>query len=1090
MFTTSTTVSKGGAMPCFLGILLMLTASISLRAQEVKRAITGKVVVEDTKQPMVGATIRVKGSDVNAKTDTDGRFNIIVGDKDKELIVSYVGFESKHIKIDAATKEVAAVGLKMEATALRNIDVYASGFQSISAERATGSFSKVDNKLFNRVVSRNVLDRIADVTSGLIISKRSGQLNPLSNVDIRGVSTINANKQPLLVVDNFPYDGNINDINPNDIESVTVLKDAASASIWGVQAGNGVIVLTTKKGRYNQPVSVQLNTNVTIGSKPNLSYLKTMSSRDEIDFEINQFKKGLYNDYDDIYPSFGYVPVLPPVAELLLAARRRGVADPLKDPDTMNQIEDLAKHDIRDDIKKHLLQTSISQQYAVNISGGGENYNYYASVGYDKSMGNQVGNNKDERLSLRLLNRWRPLKALEIKGEISHTQTNTLASQFNYANLLPTANYIAPYTRLADNNGNPLFIPKDYRLSYVDTASYPSLLDWHYYPLNEAMNSNINTKSSNDRLVLGIRGNITKDLDVELNGQYQKTGGAILDILDQNAYDTRNTINKFMTTDPLTGEVMYPIPLGSSYRRISSSQTAWNLRGQVNFQRISKQHAIFAMAGLEFRQNESENFESPNQFGYDPNTYTFKPVNNSVLYVERPGGGSTNIGDPMARISGTLTRYGSYFVNSSYTYESKYTVYASGRLDQSNFFGVKTNDRIKPLWSSGIAWEMGREPFYKVVWLPQLKLKASYGYNGNTNNSGSAYPIATYSTGSLANSLITVPFASVVNPANPGLKWERVKIVNFGVEFASKQQRITGSIEYYKKWGLDLISNIYLDPTTGFSRYLGNNASIKGSGIDITINTKNLIGEFKWHTTLLLSTNKDEVTSYTVIPKTAGEYLGSPVIVGKPLNNIYSYNWAGLNHENGDAQLYIDGKISPSADFGNALPTDLIYGGPTSPRLFGAINNSFIWRNLTLSFNVSYRFSYYFRRNTIDYTALLSGRVWGGHADYANRWKKPGDELSTDVPSQPANPDNRDMVYRSANVLVTKGDVIRLQDIRLDYQINRTTIEKLPVKAISAFIYANNIGIIWKANKYGIDPEYRDEIPVPRSVALGINVNF
>ncbi|HAT93172.1 MAG TPA: hypothetical protein DCS36_12475 [Sphingobacterium sp.] len=258
----------------------------SIAPSKNKETIKGRVV-DDKGNPLAGATIQVKGTSFIATSDGAGFFEIPDDFLESDLQISYLGYG----RIEVAAKNIDRIVLTTNDNRIEEVSVVASGYQSIPKERATGSFSKVDNATFNRQVSTDVISRLKGIAPSILFDERSGS----PKLTIRGQATIFGNDQPLIVVDNFPYEGDINNINPNDIEDIDILKDAAAASIWGVRAGNGVIVIKTKKGRADQPMSIGFTSNVTIGQKPDLYYLPKIASTDFIDIEKMLFDKGYYN---------------------------------------------------------------------------------------------------------------------------------------------------------------------------------------------------------------------------------------------------------------------------------------------------------------------------------------------------------------------------------------------------------------------------------------------------------------------------------------------------------------------------------------------------------------------------------------------------------------------------------------------------------------------------------------------------------------------------------------------------------------------------------------------------------------------------
>ena len=1049
--------------------------------------VTGKVLNE-AGESVEGVTVTIVGAGQGTYTNAEGEFTLESVEKDAVLNFTAVNMETYDFKVNGQSELV--IRLKTKISSLQDVEVVVStGYQDIPKERITGSFVTIDNKLLNRKVSSNILERIYEVVSGLYYDPKNAGKNPLP---IRGISSINANSNPLIVVDGFPYEdgspyisGNIGNVNPNDIETISVLKDAAAASIWGARAGNGVIVITTKRGKFNQKTSLRVNSNITIGEIPDLFRSRTISVYDEIEFEKQRFETGYYNIYDDYGAANKTFPAFPPVVEILLAKRKGIITQEQADL----KIKDLMAHDIRSDFMKYMLQKSIHQQNAINISGGTSTYNYFISVGYDKTR-SYIAGNEDNRFTIRFDNTIKPIKNLEVGGYITYTQTSFKINGIDYTTFINT-NILPPYLKLADEQGNALPVARTYRLPFVDTARFPGYLDWRYRPVDEVKNN------SNEGLQYTVRfGGYAKyylvpGLHVELKGQYEKGVTTRTNLYNLNSYYTRNLVNLYMYSD-VSGQIRYPVPRGAILDNNTGNLTAWNFRSQLNFNKRIALHTITALAGWEVREiNRDDN--GNRKYGYDEETHVFdKLVDYQTLFELNP---RRNIkftvpnGDSYL---GVIYRFLSYYGNFAYTYRNKFTLTLSGRKDGANLFGIKSNQKITPLWSSGFAWNLSNETFYKINWLPELRIRATYGFNGNVKNDATAYATLKYSQ---PLPLTGVGYAEISSPPNPQLRWEKVKIINIGVDFAFKGNKISGTAEYYWKNGIDLIGPVTVDPTSGVFSYVGNNASTKTNGFDFTLNLRNIDKKFKWYSTILLSCNFDKVYSYHYqSPLLATDLFnsGTPYI-GRPLYSIFSYRWGGLDPATGDPRGYIADKISDysAALSGNNIkPGDLVYNGPATPRLFGSVLNAVSWKNITLSVNILYRFAYFFRRNSINYSSLYTN--YNGHSDYSLRWQKPGDESITDIPSLPSSiSESRDAFFENSEVLVERADHIRVQDIRLSYNFLESKTKKRAFKRAQLYIYGNNIGIIWRANKLKLDPALSNsEIPIPKTISIGVSFDL
>jgi len=318
---------------------------------------------------------------------------------------------------------------------------------------------------------------------------------------------------------------------------------------------------------------------------------------------------------------------------------------------------------------------------------------------------------------------------------------------------------------------------------------------------------------------------------------------------------------------------------------------------------------------------------------------------------------------------------------------------------------------------------------------------------------------------------------------------------NIGMDFGMKANRITGSIEYYTKRNHDLYGSVPYPYSTGVMFFKGNVASTKGNGLDLTINAKILERNIKWSATGLLSWTKDIVVDVPEQSISSGFLDGNLVpIKGKPLYGISSYRWAGLDPSNGDPIGYLNGLESKSYSkiISTATLENIVFNGSAIPLYYGSLRNTFAYRNFSLSFLISYRLGYFYHRESVIYGNNFGlGSTTGGtptHGDYGKRWKAIGDELHTQVPSVPlSNVSGRDDFYKYSEVLVEKGDHIRFQDIRLDYMFSNK--HNLPFRTIGLYAYANNIGLIWKANKQHIDPDYRN-MPLPLTLSLGIKIGL
>lgn len=1051
-------------------------------------SITGHVLDADGTKPLPGASLVLKEAGSGGVAASDGGFSLPAPDSSDTLIVSMMGYQEQFIPIVPGQSQSFTIVLEEAAASLKGV-VVSTGFYQVPQERATGSFAHIDNELLNRSVSTNVLDRLEGVTPSLLFDRRSISGENLTEsrpeLKLRGIATIESDDSPLIVLNNFPYENDLSTINPNDIESITILKDAAAASIWGARAGNGVIVITTKRGRYNQKASVSFNSSVNIGRRPDLYYSQSfLPSSAVMDIEEALFEQGYYSEEPQT--------ALPGYIELLIK-RRDGL---ISNADFAARAAGFRAQDVRKDVLKHLYRPSLNQQYALNVSGGGDSYSYYFSAGYDKTRKQAIGDNH-QRLNLNLQSTFRPIRNLELTAGVWYTRQRAENNGAAMNDLAVNRYGLSPYTRLVDQTGKPLPVIREYRLPYVLQAEDTGLQDWQYRPLDEIALSDHTRRTTETRLSGGINYRFLDAFQFQAKYQYTQTGGKDRRYYAPETYYVRDLVNRFTQEDGTQ-----VIPYGGVLVNRSAGETITHSgRVQLNYSRdFNERNSLTALAGGEVRQQVAQAGPFSRIFDYDPDFLTGQVnFDYTERYPTRPRG-SSRIPAPGSGGSHITDRYLSYFGNAAYTYLRRYTLSGSLRWDGSNIFGVKTNQKGVPLWSIGGSWEISGENFYSSEWIPYLRFRLTYGSSGNVNKTVSVYPIINYGTDFSSG----IPAAPLTSPGNPSLRWEEVRTTNIGLDFATDRRRIEGNIDFYIKNASDLIGLNYMDPTTGIIEGVLpalenkiNYANLKTQGVDLQLTTRNIQGEFRWETTTLFSYVKNEVAHYSTNDvDNIDYYLRTwPLPVkGKPLDMVYALPWNGLDRNTGLPVIKVDGEISTDyADYyANYGPENLLEAGVSLPPFFGSVRNTFRWRNLELSANIMWKAGYVLRRNSMEPGGEYESRY---HSDYFKRWRQPGDEEYTVVPAGLAENNSNaryvNSVYRYSETLITKGDHIRLQDINLSYSFTRASVRQLPVQRLRLYMYARNLGIIWRANDQDLDPDYRwASYPAPLTIAFGISADF
>lgn len=1039
--------------------------------------LTGHVVEGKNSTPLRGATITIVKTKQSAQSGSDGTFTLSFPPAQGEIKVSLEGYTPQTFAYHLPLKNPIIVMLHESVQEIEEVTLN-TGYQKIAKERATGSFSTVSGKVLDQQVTPFILDKLVASANGVMVS--NGTSDGEAQLMVRGISTIRGPKSPLIILDNFPYDGDVKNINPNTIESITVLKDAAASSIWGARAANGVIVLTTKKGKFQEALSVELNSSLSISQKPDLSRIPMMSSASFIDMEQELFSRGFY---DADLTSYDHVVVSPVVA--LLDKQRSGL---ISAADLQQQLNVLKGIDVRDQFRQYMYVPAVNRQYALNLSAGSEKLSWTGSLGYDNNTGNL--DEKYSRLNIRMQNNWKPLEKLTITTGVLLTKTDSHSGRYGYGDVTIKNNGL-PYMQMADEYGNALPVFKNYNQDYKTNLGNGKLLDWNYYPLTNWQHERSRTK--NDEMILnaGLNYRILRDLSVDIQYQYRQNTQEAEAISDEESYATREYINLFTQIDG--NSVTYILPKGAIYNTSYGTSVVNNLRSHVNYNKKWGLHEINGVAGVELRDIKNS-YKSNRYYGYNPKTLSFANVDYNSWYPTITDSWSSIYSG--ATLAGTNTRFVSLYANAAYTLSGKYTLSASIRRDASNLFGVKTNDLWNPFWSVGASWALSKEKFYKWDRLPDLKLRGSYGFNGNIDPAMVGVSTIMYAGTSIYTQS---PVAAITNYFNPNLKWETIRTINLGVDFGTTKNIISGSVEYYSKKGDQLFGYKPMDYTTGITSLLWNVAGMKGNGWDFAVNSHNLRQAFRWDTRFNLSINHDQVTKYYLSTTFGNQFVSSSVpvsgIEGKPVYSIFAYRFAGLDPNTGDPLGYLNGEISKDYTAITGTGTDvkdLQYFGSALPTVFGNMSHTFGLGNWNMDVAVSYKLGYYFRRASVNYTRLYTD--WEGHSDYDLRWQKPGDERRTNIPSATYETNSaRDEFYAGSSALIEKGDHIRLQYINLSYNLTGQILPKINLHSAQVYANLSNLGILWKATSANIDPDYNmaavNLVP-PFTMTLGFRANF
>ncbi|MBE8719778.1 SusC/RagA family TonB-linked outer membrane protein [Sphingobacterium pedocola] len=1054
-------------------ILFFIVVLFSDAQAQSGRTLGGEVRSAADGQTIEGASVQTGNK--YTLTDKEGRFSITAPQPKGTLKIHHIGYVAQTVAYDETTTPLE-IRLEPNEQQIEEVEVVSTGYQRIPKERATGSFVQIDNELLNRRISTNLLDRLDGIVPGMQFrSSSSGGYNP-SLIEIRGRNTISAGSAPLIILDDFPYQGDINAINPNDVLSISVLRDAAAASIWGARAGNGVIVIQTKKGSNKARAEVNIANNVTIGNKVDLysANRPMLSSTEYIEVEQFLFDKGAYNTRI----RNGFQGISPAVS--IFQQTKDGTIS-LEESTLL--INNLKEQDVRNDLLRFYYKHPVSYQTSVGISGSSAAHRYYIAAGNDLQNGNVVN---DKRNRTTLTNN----HSLLFFADRLHVDINTFYAFDRQKSGHAIASFY-PYDRMQDNERNAMAWTSASGLSLSFTENVnEQLLDWRYRPLDEL---NLGANRTNDdrflRVNTAVSYNLFDKVKVKLLYGYQQGESSSLLQNDLDRFYTRNLINTFSKIE--SGVLQYNLPQGEIWDSANTSRGTHTGRLQADYKVKFFRNDLDLFGGFEV-MSDNRSVATNILYGVDAEKLTNRntDIDFNRAYPYYYNNTTATIPNGFNQVRHT-DRFVSYYVNGLYNVRDRYMLSFSLRKDESNLFGVDANQKGVPLWSVGAKWDLKREQFFNLDVVSNLKLKGTFGYTGNIDKSTSRY--LTAQSASFLTNLYGQLYANVINPPNPMLRWEKIRNSNLGLEMSLWNNSINLEIERWEKSGQDLISKIDLAPQAGLASFIGNAASTASEGIDVSLHTRNMQrSRFSWDSFLLMSKSKSLVSEIFIEPGSNYNVVSSPAqnfIEGNPYWSIYSFPYKGLDEAGNPIGFLLGEESKEYPAILNSTERDGIkLHGSSIPTVFGSFRNQFTYRSWSLSFSLLYKMGYYFKRSSLNNSTAYGsgGTVDAYQTDYEGKWMTAGDEAHTDVPSliYPANL-SRSRLYIQSDRLIESGSHIYFQDVNISYDMDLSSGIKM-----RTYFFINNLGMIWRKNRQGIDPNALGGYPMPITYTLGLNFNI
>ncbi len=1099
----------------------MILTGIGLTVAQTPGSASGVVISAEDNEPIVGASVMVKGTKVGTSTDVDGKFTIKnLPSKAKTLVVSFIGMKTREVPITAGKMEIV-----LESSSEQLDEVVVTGMQKMDKRLFTGAATKIDAQNARIGGMADISRSLEGRAAGVSVQNVTGTFGTAPKIRVRGATSIYGSSKPLWVVDgvimedvtNVSADdlssGNaetlissaIAGLNADDIESFDILKDGSATSIYGARAMAGVIVVTTKRGKAGQN-GISYTGEFTMRLKPSYSTFNIMNSQDQMGVYQELAQKGYLNyaeianasssgvygkmyqllsEYDNTSGQFGLVNTPEARAAYLRAAEYRNT-------DWFDQ----------------LFSNAVMQNHSISLSSGTEKAQHYvsASVMYDpgwykqSSVQRYTANlnsnfNISDKVSFNLISNasFRKQKAPGTLGSETDVVSGEVKRDFD----------INPYS---------------YSMNTSRTLDANTFYTRNYAPFNilHELNNNYMKLGVNDFRLTGV---LTykpiRKVELSLLGGVQNTSTSqehfILDDSNQAmAYRAMPTSairdkNPFLYTDP---DDMFALPVsilpnGGIYERTDRSMFKWDMRAAARYNDVfNENHILNLYAGME---TNSVNRHSTWFRGWGMQYAMGEVANFAYQAFKR----SKEENSDYYTLTNTRERSVAFFGNATYSYQGKYTLNGTLRYEGTNSLGKSRKSRWLPTWNISGSWNMHEESWFhdfNPVW-SHMTLKASYSLTGDRPSVSNAFVIIGSGNPWRPTAGVSESQLYVSDLANQDLTYEKKHELNLGLSTGFIDNRINVEFDWYRRNNYDLIGLANSQGIGGQIQKFGNIASMRSHGVELSLTTRNIVTkDFSWTTNIIYSHAKNKVTdletSKRVIDLVSGNGFAQE---GYPVRSLFSIPFKGLNEEGLPTFLDQDGNISTTGIYFQTSDPEklgfLEYSGSVDPTDYGSFGNIFRYKGITLNVYITYSFGNVVRLDPVfkkEYDDLTATPK-----EFINRWVVPGDEYKTTIPviasqRQNRNDTNLSYAYNAYNYSterIAKGDFIRMKEISVSYQFPRKVTDALRLSNAMMKLQATNLFLIYADKKLnGQDPEFFNTggvaAPTPKQFTLTVNLGF
>ncbi len=1082
-------------------------------------------VVKDKKEgkPLPGVSVIIKGTTTVVVTNEKGEYQITAPD-DAILVYRYIGFKTMEMSVAGKTR--IDISMEEDASELKEVNIVSTGFQNINKKLFTGSAVSIKGSDVKQDGVTDVSRMLEGKVAGVSVQNVSGTFGAAPKIRVRGATSISGENKPLWVIDGIVLEDIVNisndqlssgdaltligssvaGINADDIEDFNILKDASATALYGARAMNGVVVITTKKGRAGN-TRVNYSGNFSSFLKPNYDNYNIMNSADQMSLYAEVSRKGgLSSGIVNGIAGGVYAKMWSEIGRYDATSGTFGVENTPEGKSAFLKRYAMANTDWFD----ILFKNSFVQEHSVSISSGSEKSTHYFSLGYYNDNGWSIGDDV-KRYTMNLRGDYNFSK----KVSASILTQGMFRKQRAPGTLGRTSNVVeGKYSRDFDIN------PFSYALNTSrTTTAYDENGNLEYFKQNYAPFNIINELDNNsidlDMLDLKVQGELNykflKDFNFKTIGalRYVKTTREhkiteFSNMAEAYRYAPNSTVaknNRFLYKDPDSPEItdrVSVLPEGGFYNRGDDNLLNFNVRNQIDYTHKFGLHNVRGFIGQELKFSDRQSsFNNGYGYQYDKGgvPFTDYKIIKMLLQNNYDYFGMNQLYD----------RYAAFFLNGSYAYNDKYILNATFRYDGSNRLGQSKTARWLPTWTVSGAWNLDEEEFIKNIRkISYMKLRAGYGLTASMGSASNASVV-------LSNNKTIRPVLGEVEPRivlsgleNSELTWEKQYEANVGFDAGFNNSRLTLSVDYYDRSGFDLIGSVRTSGIGGQASKQANYADMKSNGFEVTLGGR--VGSanknsFSWSPSFTFGYNKNKITKLQTTPRIYDLIVPEGgALQGGAVRGLYSIDFQKLNGLG--VPLFIDetGALSSNVYVQSQVTDYLKYEGPVDPTITGGFGNNFKYKNFQFNLFVSYQAGNKIRLNNV-YSASYSD-IDAMPREFLDRWTLPLDENYTNAPALADYLLRKDLsgtypytAYNYSTDRVADGSFVRLKQVSVMYNLSDKLNKKLGLSNTSIKLQGNNIWLIYADKKLkGQDPEFFTSggvaMPIPQQFTLSLKVGI